>query len=272
MSSPDQPTSPPPGAQAPPATAAPTPPEPAQAPDPWQDERLPWEGKPRPADMWCLSLISLSGFYYMLLTPAIPSLLGRNPVLLALLAGSTPATVTSGAFAAVGRASLPLALLAGVIGLMKFDPLYWWAGHLWGRRGAHWIAGRGRRATRVIHRMEKLGARFGWAAVLVVYFIPFVPKGAVFAVAGWTGMRLRIFLALSVTGAALRTGLNVWLGYTIGQPAVDVAETISDYALWASIVLVVVIIGYQVWRGRRDQQHAAAAAAAAARRQASPPA
>lgn len=276
MSTPDQPANQRPSAADPPpasATTDPATPDPAStdaaapeaasrqtaADDPWQDAQLPWEGKPRRVDLICLSLISLSGIYYMLLTPAIPALLGTNPVLLALLAGSTPATVTAGAFAAVGRASLPLAVAAGVIGLMKFDVLFWWAGRLWGRRAAELIAGRGPRANRVIGRLEWLLSRFGWLAVVVIYFLPLVPKGVVFAAASWTGMRLVTFLALSFTGALLRIGLNVWLGYTIGEPAVEVAETISDYALWLTIALVVVIFGYQFWRARRDQQEAAAA-------------
>jgi membrane-associated protein len=225
---------------------------PAREPHPLEDERLPWEGPPRRADLACLFLISASGLFYMLLTPAIPSLIGTNPVLLALLTGSTPSTVTAGAFAAVGEASVPLAILAGTFGQMKFDILYWWAGRLWGRRAAHWIAGRGERATRAIRRLEWLTSRFGWLAVVVIYFLYVVPKGLIFAAAGWTGMRLPTFLTLSVIGALGKISLNVTLGYMIGQPAVTVAETISRYALVSSIVLVVLVVGYQLWRGRRD--------------------
>jgi membrane-associated protein len=46
-------------------------------------------------------------------------------------------------------------------------------------------------------------------------------------------------------------GLNVGLGYAIGQSAVDVAKAISRYALILTLVLIVVVVVLQFRRSSR---------------------
>lgn len=98
--------------------------------DPWSDPRLPWEGKPRRADLACWAAITLSGLYYLAILPWRVSLVGTHPVISELLNGSTEAIVSAAAFARVGHGSLVTVLLASIPGLMKFDLIYWWAGRL----------------------------------------------------------------------------------------------------------------------------------------------
>jgi membrane-associated protein len=210
---------------------------------------VPWTGRPRRADVICGLAIVGSGIYGLALIPAIPALIGHHALLLELLSGSTPALVAGGANARIGHNSLEAAIVLGVIGTMIFDPLYWWAGRLWGRNAAHWIAGRGPRAVRVTERAERIAERFGWLAVLLAYYLP-VPNAAVYAAVGWTGMRFRTFLVLDILGALLWVALGVGLGYAIGQSAVDVAKSISHYGLYASLVLVAGIVAWQLRRAR----------------------
>jgi membrane protein DedA with SNARE-associated domain len=66
-------------------------------------------------------------------------------------------------------------------------------------------------------------------------------------------MRLVTFLLLDLIGSLLWIALGVGLGYAIGQRAVDVAHAISHYALWATIGLVVLVIGRQAWLSQRRQ-------------------
>ena len=80
----------------------------------------------------CAAVLAAQGLYSLVLVPAAPSLLGRNPVLLEALRASTAAMVAGGAFARVGRASLALALVAPLPTLLMSDPFLWWAGRLWG--------------------------------------------------------------------------------------------------------------------------------------------
>jgi membrane protein DedA with SNARE-associated domain len=88
-------------------------------------------------------------------------------------------------------------------------------------------------------------------AIVIAYFQP-VPNVLIYAAAGWTRMRLTTFLLLDLIGSLLWIGLGVGLGYAIGQRAVDVAHAISHYALWATLGLVVLVLGRQVWVGRRQ--------------------
>lgn len=64
-------------------------------------------------------------------------------------------------------------------------------------------------------------------------------------------MRLPAFLALHLLGAAAWSGLFTGLGYAIGQPAVDLAETISDHAVWVSLAAIAGGFFLQVLMSRR---------------------
>jgi membrane-associated protein len=213
---------------------------------------VPWEGRPERTDIVLLGLIMASGIYNLALLPAVPSLVGTHPVLLELVRGSSTAMVTMGALARTGHASLLVAVLAAVPGLMMFDWIYWWAGRRWGRRVMDIFLGNHPKAAQRTARLERLIHRFGWVAIVIAYFQP-VPNVLIYAAAGWTRMRLVTFLALDVIGSLLWIGLCVGLGYAIGQRAVDVAHAISHYALWATIALVIVVVGRQVWVARRRQ-------------------
>jgi membrane protein DedA with SNARE-associated domain len=210
-------------------------------------QALPWEGRPQRADLVCAVAILLYSAYSIALIPAIPRLVGRHPVLLELMSGTPPAQVTAGALARVGGTSLLVAFAAGLIGTMMFDPLFWWAGRRWGRRGAAMLVGRGERAHRLIERGERIGERWGALAVVLAYYLP-IPNVLIYALVGWTGMRLGTFVALDLVGAALWTGLMVGLGYAIGQDAVDVAHAISHYSLLVTVALFAAIFARQFWR------------------------
>jgi membrane protein DedA with SNARE-associated domain len=187
--------------------------------------------------------------YSLAAIPAVPQLIGSHPVLLELLTGSLPGQVAAGALARVGGTSLVLALAAGVLGVMMFDWVFWWAGRRWGRRGAVMLAGRGPRSAHWLERGEHAAEHWGWLWVIVAYYQP-IPNPLVYALVGATGMRLRTFLICDVVGALLWTGMAVGLGFAIGHPAIDVAHAITRYSLLATVVLVVLVIGREAWRQR----------------------
>jgi membrane-associated protein len=222
----------------------------AQAHDPWDDPRIPWAGKPGRADIVCWAGIVLSGIFYWAMLPFRASLVGTHPVLLELLNGSTEAIVSAAAFARIGHGSLIVALLAAVPGLMKFDPLYWWAGRLWGERVIALLSGRRNRGAKYMGRVQRWGRKFTWPAVVISQFLP-IPTAIIYVIAGWAGMRLVTFIILDVIGTLLWAGMLVGLGYELGHHAVVVAQAISHYGLWISIALVVVIVFFQV----RSQRH-----------------
>ena len=213
---------------------------------------VPWDGKPERLDVILLAAISLSGIYALASLPLTPSLVGTHPVLLELLRGSLTGMVTMGALARVGDASLVVAVLAAIPGLMMFDWIFWWAGKRWGRRVIDLFLGNHPKAAKRTAQLEKLIHRYGWIMVVIAYFQP-VPNPLIYAAAGWTGMRFWVFMLLDLIGSLLWIALCVGLGYAIGQSAVDIAKGVSHYALYATIALVVVIFARQAWLANRAQ-------------------
>jgi membrane protein DedA with SNARE-associated domain len=227
----------------------------------FDDPRIPWTGKPGRADILCWAGIMLSGIFYWVILPFRASLVGTHPVFLVLLNGSTEGIVAAAAFARVGHGSLVVVLLAALFGLIKFDPLFWWAGRLWGERVIALFGGRRNRGAKYMSRVQRWGRKFTWPAVIVSPFLP-IPSAIIFVIAGWAGMRLLTFIILDAIGTLLWAGTLAGLGYALGHHAVVVAQTISHYGLWISIGLIVVIVFFQV-RSQRHMMRTASEARAA---------
>jgi len=234
----------------------------------WDDPRIPWAGKPRRADILCWAGIMLSGIFYWVTLPLRTHLVGTHPVLSELIGGGTESIISAAAFARVGHGTLIVALLAAVPGIMKFDPLYWWAGRLWGERIIALFGGKRNRGARYMGRVDRWGRKFTWPAVIIAPFLP-IPNAIIFVIAGWAGMRLLTFVILDVIGTLLWAGLLVGLGYALGHHAVVVAQGISHYGLWVSIGLVVLVMFFQV-RSQRQMMREYAKTRAAAQQSGEP--
>jgi membrane protein DedA with SNARE-associated domain len=114
------------------------------------------------------------------------------------------------------------------------------------------VSGRSPRAARNAARAERLAQRYGVLAIVITYLIP-LPSAVVYATVGAAGMRLRRFLLTDALTAAGTRGLLIWLGYSIGEPAVRVLEVIARYSWYLSLVLLagVVVSMLRQSRGRR---------------------
>lgn len=216
---------------------------------PGDDPRVPWQGKPRTADILCWLGIVLSGLSYWALLPLRLSLIGTHPVVAELLNGSIEAIISAAAFARAGHGTLAVVLLAAIPGLMKFDPLYWWAGRLWGERFIMAMPG-SQRAAKHMARVQRAGRKVTWPAVVASSFLP-IPRAIIFVVAGWAGMRLAVFLILDLIGVLLWAGLLAGLGYALGHHAVVAAMTISRYSWWFTIGIVALSVVSVVRSQRR---------------------
>jgi membrane-associated protein len=213
---------------------------------PWDDPRLPWTGKPGKADIACWTAIVGSGVYLLAILPFRAALVGTHPVLGELANGATESVIAAAAFARVGKGSLVLAILAAFPGIMKFDPIWWWAGRLWGEKIVLLISGRRKAGPKYLARVRKWGWRFSWPAVIVSQFLP-IPNSIIYVAVGSAGMSLGTFLVLDLIGTAVWVGLLIGLGYQLGQHAVNIAETISHYSLWVSLGLVALVLAGQYW-------------------------
>jgi membrane-associated protein len=204
----------------------------------WRDMR-PWDSPMARADKVLIGataaviVIGLASF------PLRPFLLASHPVLLSLATGSLSAIGAGAAFARIGEATLWMVIGAGVIGMIKFDWLFWWAGRRWGAKGVRFFIP-SERAQRFVTRVRSWPA---WIMPLLVVAaaLPGVPSLLVHLLAGLAGMRLLTFLLANAVGAALVAGLVAGLGYGLGQYAVDVVLAVDRYALWITIGIAVVV-------------------------------
>lgn len=222
----------------------------------WEDARMPWKGKPVRRDIGLWIAFSLTGLYSLALLPLRPILIGRLPLLLVGLTGSRSGLVTIGALAALGRADWWwVGWIIGSISLIKFDPIFFFAGRLWGRGLIEVFAGRSKRASRNTDRAERLARRYSIAAIVLSYVIP-IPSPVIFATLGTAGMRIRTFIAVDLLSALAINALWLYLGHRLGQRAVDVVGVIARYSTWVSLALVAFIVVSAIWGARRKAARA----------------
>jgi membrane protein DedA with SNARE-associated domain len=214
----------------------------------------PWKGRPAREDKILLAAFAASGIVPLATLLLVPALVSSHPALLELLRGSTASIINMGARARVGETSIVAAALLGVPSLMLFDWAFWWAGRRWGDRVFVWLlGGPGPRTERRLTRLHRIEARFGPVAVVLAYLLP-LPRGIIYAAVGDGGMRLRVFLVLDALGTLLWTTLLAIAGWELGQSAVDVADLVARYGLWATIGLVVLITLWRSFRSPRRRR------------------
>jgi membrane protein DedA with SNARE-associated domain len=157
-------------------------------------------------------------------------------VLLEFATGDLVAIGADAAFARIGEVPLWLVVVAGAVGMVKFDWLAWWAGRQWGA-GIIRIFTTSERAQRYATRATE---RNPWIVRLavVIAVLPGIPTAVVYAAAGWARMRLATFLLLDLVGAVLMTEVIAGLGYSLGQRAADVVLTIDRHASVVTLTLI----------------------------------
>ncbi|GMA41153.1 DedA family protein [Mobilicoccus caccae] len=213
---------------------------------PAQPSIWPEDYTPDRADYICLTLLAISGVYGIGVMLARPILLGYNPLVLAGLSGSRSALVTIGALFGTDATSMTVVITAFVIAtlsLIKLDLLFWWAGHLWGDFFVQSLIGDSKRRAKQAARAESLARRYSVLAIIIsnIPVLP-IPKGIVFAVLGVSGASFRKIFVVDLLAAAVVQATWLYLGYSIGEPVVQVVEVIARYSLWISLAILVVVI------------------------------
>ena len=214
---------------------------------------VPWRGPATRADRTLMATILGVVALGLLVRPLKPFLLASHPVALELLTGDLTAIGAAAAFARIGEAPLWLVVVAGAVGMVKFDWLTWWAGRRWGG-GIIRMFTTSERAQRFAGRAAELHPWLLRAAV-VLAVLPGVPTAVVYAMAGWAGMRLATFLLLDLAGALLMTGLVAGFGYGLGPRAVDLVLLVDRYASVVSLTMIAVAAAIPLIKRRLRRAH-----------------
>ncbi|AKV59212.1 DedA family protein [Corynebacterium riegelii] len=209
----------------------------------WEEDGLPWNGKPSKADYWCLGWFGFVGLFGLAMIPLRAWLLGLDPPIMLALTGSRLGAASTGALAAVGQAPhWLLYLLIGSLVAIKFDWIYWWAGKLWGRGILEVQASNSKRAAKNIERVEYWALKLGWLGIFLAYVpIPLPIAFVVFVLMGMTGMPLWKFMVLDFVSKTLWSFLYLGLGWWIGEPVVTVLDHYAKIANYIALALVVVV-------------------------------
>ncbi|MFG1814973.1 DedA family protein [Kribbella sp. NPDC049174] len=197
---------------------------------------MPWQDRPTRVDLALLGAIVGVVAFGLALRPVKPFLLASHPVALAFLTGDLVPIGAAAAFARTGETPLWPVVLAGAIGMVKFDWLTWWTGRQWGE-GIIKMFTTSQRVLRFAGRATELAPWILRVAVLLAV-LPGVPTAVVYAMAGWARMRLGVFLLLDLAGALIMTGLIAGLGYWSGQRAVNVVLLVDKYASVVSLSMI----------------------------------
>ncbi|GHC92759.1 hypothetical protein GCM10007079_41340 [Nocardiopsis terrae] len=212
----------------------------------------PWQGSMKRQDKVLLWLLLGIPAFFLLTMPLRPLFVADHPVPLAFVTGSHAAVGAASAFAGVGQGSMWLVIVAGVVGKVKIDWLFWWVGRRWGRGIVHFLvpSERGRRFA------ERLQTMNPWIMRLFIplSYLPGVPGGVPHVIAGVSGMRLRTYLLLDVIGALMITSVVAFVGYHSGQAGVDVVLLVDRYAVWLTFALIFGMAAIPVHTSVKDQR------------------
>jgi membrane protein DedA with SNARE-associated domain len=172
--------------------------------------------------------------------------------------------IAAALYAGAGRLNVVavgvVAFIAAVIG----DNIGFAIGHFGGRALAlRW--GKYVHLTEArLDRAEHFFARHGGKIITISRFVEGL-RQANGIIAGVSGMHWRRFLAFNALGAALWVGAWVSIGYLAGNHITAIYNDITKYSYYLLVVVVVLVVGYIVWRVRGRHRHRTPTAASAAK-------
>lgn len=211
---------------------------------------------PDRADLILFVLLMGMALYSMAMIP-LRAWLMTEPLYYSLLVGGYTSAVIAGANVSVGNGHFVVYLLCAIIGAIKFMPIYWYMGKRWGMEFIDMSLQYMPRAHRLFQRAVKSESprTTAWTLALVpVAYLPGpVPGTIVNAVAGLLKVGLPLMLAVNALSIIVVNGLMMWLGYSFGDPVLDVVDVINRYLLWFTLGLLALVF-FQAWRRSKKKK------------------
>ena len=139
----------------------------------------------------------------------------------------------------------PMVLLVGGSRSLAFTAVSYVLGISLGEAGLVWIEQRDEKSGRFVRWLQRFFQRWSYLAVFIF------PLGVMACVAGVARMRPVGFFAAATAGIAFRLSVYVLIADSIRGPILGLLEIIRVYQFPATIVLVVAIGTYQLYKRRR---------------------
>jgi membrane protein DedA with SNARE-associated domain len=162
--------------------------------------------------------------------------------------------LTAGMLVGAGKMNLLAASVCAWLGIIGGDCVLYYLGHRYGLNitkvpfiGKHVT-------TKRIEQAERLFAKWGiWVVAIGRLFAGI--RGAMVVAAGTIRYSFVKFVIADGVAALVSGGLFVWLGYKFGKLIKEpwFHKKVNEYGLWilaGAFAIVVLIIGFQLWRKR----------------------
>jgi membrane protein DedA with SNARE-associated domain len=153
----------------------------------------------------------------------------------------------SGYLVSRGTFSLPLALATALAGSMCGITLSYWLGRTFGMALVHRYGRYVRVTEEHVNKAHSWFERVGHWGLTFGYFVPGVRHLTAYA-AGMSGLEMRPFALFAYSGACLWVSAFIALGYFLGDRWQAVERNIHGYLLKATLVGVIALAGWLVWR------------------------
>lgn len=170
--------------------------------------------------------------------------------------------ILGGYLAHHGAASLPIMMFVGFAGIIVGDSLIFYAGRRVGSKvgdGKHGFLARvvtpEKRA-----KVERLFARHGEKIVMIARFLPGV-RAVTYFTAGSVGMKYWRFIFFDGVAALASAPAFVYLGYAFGGELDLLISKLKDGQIVVFGALLAAVVGYFLYRRRRNARLRAAATA-----------
>jgi membrane protein DedA with SNARE-associated domain len=163
-----------------------------------------------------------------------------------------PTVLMAAALSANHPNQLAAVFVAGVSGALIGDLVQYWCGRRFGRRILALVCKISFSPDFCVSQSETLLAKVGPRSLLFAKFLPGISLIAV-AMAGITGMPIRLFLLLDGIGASLYVGTANALGWVFNDAIASACSRLAEFGLWGILAALGALGLYLVAKWIRRQ-------------------
>lgn len=165
---------------------------------------------------------------------------------------SVPLLLAAGTLTSTHRMSLPLVLIAVVLGSLVSDSLWYWMGKKYGGAVVKLLCRLSMESNTCVRKTENYFSKHGAGALVVAKFIPGL--GTVAApIAGQTGMEYRLFALYDTAGILLWAVAFTLGGRFFGDLLKRDANALAWAARFGFLLFVLLLLAFFVWRFFRQR-------------------